>query len=184
MRMTLNNFSRMFFAAIFSLVLNLNTAQAQSLGSYERSLASESDYTHAVQPALGFNRGQIVINADYEYRVTEHFGFGGNFYFTPDDDSSGYAEIIGIHAQAKVHVPVGDLDFFLRPGMGIAKIEYKLGGVDEDSTLISPLFGMGIMYRVADNIALGIEYLTLFNWTEDKAFETKSDFLLATQIRF
>lgn len=169
---------------LLTATFSLSIAHAESLGSYERSLASDSEYTHSITPALGFNRGQIVINADYEYRVTEHFGFGGNFYYTPDDTSSNYVEIIGLHAISKVHAPLGDLDFYAKPGFGLAKVEYQLSGRSEKSTIVSPLFGIGVEYRVADNIALGAEYLTLFNWTEDDTFGTKADFLLNGQIRF
>lgn len=177
-----NKLTTTFLTATLSLALN--SAHAESLGSYERSLASETEYSHAIQPALGFNRGQLVVNADYEYRVSEHFGFGGNLYYTPDDNSSNYAEIIGVHAQAKIHAPLGDLDFYAKPGLGVAKVETRIAGVDEDSTLLSPLFGIGVMYRIGDNFGIGVEHLTLFNWTDDDFFGTKDDFLLAAQIRF
>jgi opacity protein-like surface antigen len=183
--MKLKKYSKTVFTAALLLALNINTAQAESVGAYERSLASDTSYLHSVQPALGFNQGQFVLSVDYEHRVTEHFGFGGSFYYTPDDSSSGYAEIVGIHAQSKIHAPLGDIDFYARPGFGLAKLEYKTSaGKDEDSTVLSPLFGLGVVYRIADNVGIGVEYLTLFNWTDDDYAGSKSDFLISSQIRF
>lgn len=164
--------------------LGVNISSAESVGAYERSLASDSSYTHAVQPALGFSQGQFVINLDYEYRVTEHFGFGGNFYFTPDDDSAGYAQILGFAAHSKLHVALGDMDLYARPGFGFAKVDYKKGANNEDSLIIAPIFGVGAIYRIAENVGIGVEYLSTFNWTEDDVPASKHDFLVATQIRF
>lgn len=164
--------------------LGVNISSAASVGAYERSLASDPSYTHAVQPAIGFNQGQFVINLDYEYRLTEHFGFGGNFYFTPDDAAAGYAQILGFAAHSKLHVGLGDMDFYARPGLGFAKVDYKKGASNEDSLILAPIFGVGAIYRIADNVGIGVEYLSTFNWTEDEIPGSKHDFLIATQIRF
>jgi hypothetical protein len=156
---------------------------AEALGPYERSLASESEYTHAITPSIGLDQGQLVISGDYEMKVTEHFGFGGTLYFTPEDEPD-YAQMLHVGVDAKIHAPLGDIDFFARPGVGIAFVEYTKSGSGEDALIFSPIFGIGALYRVGANIAIGAEYLTLFNWTEDDLPSTRSNFLVATQIRF
>ncbi|MEZ4814798.1 MAG: outer membrane beta-barrel protein [Bdellovibrionota bacterium] len=171
----------LFFAfGIFSI----SALRAESLGPYERSLASDADYSHAIQPALGFNRGQIVFNIDYEYRLSEHIGAGGNFYFTPEHESTGYSKVVGVAAHAKLHASLGEVDFYARPGLGFARVDYKVAGSSKDSVILAPIFGIGAIYRVADNVGVGVEYLNTFNWTNDDVFESKHDFLIATQIRF
>lgn len=156
---------------------------ADSVGPYNRTLASEADYVHAIQPAIGFNGGNLVLTVDYEYRLADHFGFGGSFYFTPEDDP-GYAQILGFGVNGKIHAPLGDIDLYLRPGIGVAFVEYSAAGKDDDATIISPFFGVGAMYRIAANVGIGVEYLTTFNWTSDDIPGSKHDFLIATQIRF
>jgi hypothetical protein len=171
---------------VSTLIGAINFSSAESIGHYNRNLASDPDYRHAIQPSIGFDRGNPVFAADYEFRFTEHVGVGGSAYFTPDKKSKFYPRIFGIGADAKLHAPLGDIDMYLRPGVGFSFVSYKspITSNNESSVIFSPILGVGAIYRIAQNFGLGFEYLSTFNWTDDEFPSSKHDFLIATQIRF
>lgn len=141
---------------------------------------ANSNHEHAITPALGFDRGQIVLTADYEYKILENYGIGGAFYFTPDDDENAYPQIIGLGFQGKVHLPTGDLDAYLRPGISIAKVDTKT----KDYTIIAPFFGIGAVFPINESIGVGMEYLSIVNWSEDDLFNSKHNFVGNFQFKF
>lgn len=149
--------------------------------NYNRTLASESGFKHAITPSLGLSSGQVVFAFDYEYRLNNNLGFGGYMLFSPKKASKNISGVMAFGADLKAHVSIDALDLYVRPGLGFGMYDAAAG---DDQTALSPLFGIGAVYRVADHIALGFERVELFNWTSDKVTPSVAAFLATCNIRF
>lgn len=141
---------------------------------------------HHVQASIGLDRSHFITNLNYEYSMTKAVGLGGSLYFTPNDDEDFYSEILGLAFALTVHQEIEDFDLYFRPAMGIAFIESKtLLGKERDETVLAPSLSIGLLYKVSEQVSLGIENVNAFVWTEeDFVDDSSNDFLLSVRVSF
>jgi hypothetical protein len=70
----------------------------------------------------------------------------------------------------KAHVSVEKLDIYVRPGFGLAFASLD----DLSKSFLAPIFGVGVQYALSDKTLLGVEKLTVFNWSEKNDFSSES----------
>lgn len=125
------------------------------------SIGAHAYSQHNIQPHFGLRTGQIAIGADYEYKIQENAGFGGYFIYSSDDDKDNIPGIMAIGGNFKLHVDLTDVEIYAAPGFGFAKIEMG----SDDESFFGPSLKIGGLVNVAPNIGIGLEYTTLFNWS-------------------
>lgn len=127
---------------------------------------------------LGLNRSQFVLGLDYEKAISSHVGFGGYFTFTPEKKEASIAQIIALGINTKIHVSVDKWDLYVRPGFGLA-IPFD----NISKTFLSPIMGLGAQYQLNDKTLLGVERLSIFNWSE-KLVGSYEAFVATVRIKF
>ena len=140
---------------------------------------SISSVESSITPMLGFNQGQFVLGLDYEKAVSSHVGFGGYFVFTSEKKEAILPQLIALGVDAKVHVGVDKWDLYVRPGFGLA-----FASLDSFSkTYLAPIMGLGVQYALSEKTLLGVEHLSVFNWSEKT--DLSAEALVATvRIKF
>ena len=129
------------------------------LVSYSTLSASE----HSLNPLLGFRQGNISFGADYEFRFSERVGFGGQFYLGTDDDKNAVAGLMSFGANVKIHFPVSTFDFYVGPGFGLTNVDMP----GNDESLLGPTLKLGALYKLSSTVAVGLEYMGIYNWSSD-----------------
>lgn len=144
--------------AAFALV----TAGSLSANAQMRSNSS-------IRGILGFSSGSVNIGADYEMKKTNLFGLGGYFFLGTGDDGGGssvqVADVLALGAFAPIHI-VNDyqLDVYIAPGFGFAKIEVK----PADETTFGPTVKIGAEFAVAPTVKVGLQHFIITNWLSDE----------------
>jgi len=155
---------------IFALVLSSSLSFAGTLDAANSA---------SISPMLGFNQGQLVMGLDYEKALNAHVGFGGYFTFTPEKKDLDYPQLIALGVDVKAHMSVEKLDVYVRPGFGLAFASLD----DLSKSFLAPIFGIGLQYALSDKTLLGVEKLTVFNWSEKIDFSSES-FVATARFKF
>jgi hypothetical protein len=130
--------------------------------SIAQSSPSSAPSESSITPMLGLNRSQFVLGLDYEKVISSHVGFGGYFTFAPEKKDASIPQIIALGVNTKIHVGVDKWDLYVRPGFGLS-----FASLDSTSkTCLSPIMGLGAQYQLNDKTLLGVERLSIFNWSE------------------
>ena len=177
--MTKLNITLIFAAGLACLTPTNSWAKdsAPSLG-YSESL-SDQNYTQGFNFGVGLSVAQPVFSLDYKYRLSNNFGFGGYGYYTSKrGDRHPGVGALGVDMVASVSA--GSIDFYVRPGLGVTYFEAYGSKV----AFLSPLVAYGATIRVANNLAVGLEHVQLFNWTSNDQAEKTEAVLASLQWRY
>lgn len=148
-----------------------------------RSIAQSSPLSSppesSITPLLGLNQSQFVLGLDYERAYSSHVGVGGYFAFALEKKEANLPQVISFGVDAKVHVGVDKWDIYVRPGFGLA-----FASLDSESkTYLAPIMGLGAQYALSDKTLLGVERLTIFNWSE-KSLGSVEAFVATVRVKF
>lgn len=139
--------------AVFALFTFLTTHEAKA-------------YDHAIYGAFGINEGGFALGVDYEHLGLGDFGVGGlvRLYQKDDDNtdgltSNGYTVIGGF---IRPHFSKKNWDLYFSPGLAIIQVDSASSR--SDKTTLGGIFGVGLMYELSGNIALGVENMGTWVW--------------------
>jgi opacity protein-like surface antigen len=148
------------FAAITAATLSAN---AQMSGN------------SSLRALLGFTSSSVNLGGDFEVRQSHLYGVGGYFFMGSDQDGTGnkvtVPEVLAVGGFAPVHLLSDDMiDVYIAPGFGFAKVKYP-GTGNPDDTAIGPTLKLGVEYRVAQTVKLGLQYFVVSNWMSDELLD-------------
>jgi len=131
----------------------------------EYSESTFSKYEHAAWVSLGFTNGGLSLGADYEYAADRTYGVGGllRFYNKDDDRTADGIMVIGGFIRPHFHRRAWDL--YVTPGFGIINIDGARNR--DDATTLGPFMSYGVLYQVAESMAVGVESMTTSVWFDE-----------------
>ncbi len=151
------------FFVTAALILVAGSTFAASKPADRYYSASSNSTVHA---KLGFQSSAPNLGADYETR-SNSVGFGGYFFMQTEKEKSGVHQVMAFGAFLPVHLlDDAQVDAYVGPGFGLAMIKGFTGGTDE--TIIGPSWKVGILYKAASNVEVGLETFEVFNWFNEK----------------
>lgn len=145
------------------------TTAVSSTPTYSAPSSSASEITGN----FGLVGGAVNIGGTYVKQLPD-FGFGGYFFFQSSKDKNSVPVVSGVTALgALIKVNVYEnhsIRAYMAPGFGIAMLKdasVSDTGKKSDENLISPTFKMGVQYKTAGNLVIGLERLQFANWLND-----------------
>lgn len=118
---------------------------------------------------LGFSSGAVNLGADFEMKQTNTLGYGGYFFFGSDEDNNAAAtrpEVLALGGLASIHLlNDNNVDVYVAPGFGLAKIEYPAG---DDEMTFGPTVKLGAEFKVAPTVKVGLQHFIITNWLSDE----------------
>ncbi len=162
----------------FAWSASIQESSEKVLDKYSQTVTEET-YIHGLNFGAGFSVGQPVFSIDYEYRLSNHFGIGAyGAYSSRKGQTQPGLGSLGV--DFKTHFALHSVDIYLRPGFGATYFDTSNTKV----VFFSPIFAAGALVRVAQNVAVGVEHLQIFNWSSSDQ-PAKAEALLASlQWRF
>lgn len=160
---------------LVSIVLSLLTAlsaQAQSLNSQ-----------HSVYGNIGFTEGGLGLGADYEYAADATFGIGGytRFYKKDSEQPVTAPGYFTFGAFIRPHFNRKNWDLYVSPGIGIISIDGSQG----DKTTLGPSLGIGLLYQIQNQIAIGVENMKHYVWfSDDYRGLAVNDLMIKARVNF
>lgn len=146
-------------------------APATSYPTYSAPASSHSD--SEITANFGLVAGAINIGGTYVKQMGD-FGFGGYLFYQSSKDKNNIPVVSGVTALgALVKVNVyenNSIRAYMAPGLGIAMLKdasISATGSKSDENLISPTFKMGVQYKTAGNLIIGLERMQFTNWLND-----------------
>jgi opacity protein-like surface antigen len=122
---------------------------------------------------LGFSQSAVNFGVNFENRVETSYGLGGFFHYSSEKkDNAGKNQTMAFGAMAPVHLlDNSHFDAYLAPGFAVLMVKGFDGSSfsKDDQTTFGPAWKIGVMYKMASNVKLGIEQTQLINWFSDKA---------------
>jgi hypothetical protein len=117
---------------------------------------------------LGFTKAAVNFGVNYEHRV-DTIGFGGYFHYSSEKkDNFANNQITSFGGIAPIHfLDDAHMDTYLAPGFGVHMI--KGLGAQDDVTTFGPLWKLGALFKISNNVKVGLERTELVNWFTDKA---------------
>lgn len=130
------------------------------------AFVSVAEAQNSIKPILGFSQGAVNFGADFEHTLDATTGVGGYFLYSSKDSDTGKPQTISVGGFVPVHF-TGDnryFDVYLAPGFGLTMVDLPAS----DETVLGPSVKLGFMYKVADNMKIGLDHIHLVNWFSDK----------------
>lgn len=123
-----------------------------------------SAYKHTISGNLGWGNHNFIFGADYENAFDRNYGLGGLMrIYSKVDSSRGNPGMFLIGGFIRPHFTRGPWDLSVAPGLGLTFI--NAAGNTSSTTSFGPNLSIMLMYQLKNNLALGVEYFSLFDWT-------------------
>jgi len=118
---------------------------------------------HNANMSLSWNRGGFAFGAGYEYMHDTSTGFGGNFRMFQRDSSRSADGLFIVSGTLGHHFFKRAWDLSFTPGISIINID-SANARQDDTTVVGPSLGMGILWQMADKFAIGFDYTNYWAW--------------------
>ena len=122
---------------------------------------------------LGMASGAFNIGATYVKSMGD-FGFGGYLFHQSGKDKNGAPVVVAVTAiGALIKVTVyenSSVRAYMAPGAGLAMLKdasIDATGKKSDETIIGPSLKLGVQYKTAGNLVIGLERMEISNWFND-----------------
>lgn len=122
---------------------------------------------------IGMASGAFNIGATY-VKLLGDFGFGGYLFHQSAKEKNNVPVVVSataFGALIKVNVYENNsVRAYMAPGFGIAMLKdasVDATGKKSDETIIGPSLKLGVQYKTAGNLVIGLERMEVSNWFND-----------------
>lgn len=125
---------------------------------------------------FGWTSGGVGFGLDYENNFHRTYGLGGYVRLYSGDDTNTPGDITTFGIFIRPHFTRQAWDFSVSPGFGFVQQDYAAG----NESYFGPSLGIGLMYQISYNIAVGVENFQIYGWFgDDQTLGAQSHELLA-----
>lgn len=151
---------KLLLAALLLMATYNTSAQAAAFAETSHNRHEVSAYGN-----LGFTRGGLNLGGDLEYNIEPVWSIGAYGRMYPEDSEvSGDLGILTFGGFARLHHFQREWDLYASVGAGILMVDNG----NDDETGIGPSFGLGVLYQVTNQVAIGVEQMNHYAWFIDE----------------
>lgn len=139
---------------------------------------------------LGMASGAVNLGANY-IKLMGDFGFGGYFFYQASKEKNNVPVVVATTALgALIKVTAYEnhsVRAYLAPGVGLAMLKdasIDANGKKSDETIIGPSLRVGVQYKTAGNLVIGLERMEVSNWFNDNVSAPEAVYAIAASFGF